>query len=1018
MKKLLLFFLGVLLAFPGIARDFTYEYEGQTLTYTVMSEEEKTCMTKEGNYPTAGNDISGNLIIPSVVNDGEFDYIVTSIGDHAFYGCSKLISVDIPNSVTSIGWFAFEDCSKLTSINLPNSISSIGPGAFRGCESLLSVTIPEAITSIDGATFYGCSHLTSVSIPNSVTSIGSDAFKDCNSLTSIIIPNSVTSIDISAFSGCSHLTSVSIPNSVTTIGSNAFENCSSMTDASLGDSVSFIDTNTFSGCSNLTSVTIGKSVTSIANYAFNDCLRLRKIVSYAIEPPHLDAMSFPWGAFTSIDLSIYFSAEEAYRHAEYWRECRFMGNILTSNRHTQSITWSQLFDDVTLGNIIELNAASTSGLAVEYTTSDMEVAKIDGNTVKFIGEGEVTITASQPGNDDYEAAEDVSKNIIVRASQNDQVEILYDFEDNGLYYKKVSDSEVVITPISKTLSADGVTYQSIDIDDLDLQDFLYYNGESYRIVGIAAHAFENSSISQVHTTMWPSENFYIGESAFENCWNLSSVNLYFGMDRIETRAFYGCANLKTIALGPVSVMQEAFINTPNLQYLFITGDNPYGYTFDNCFRENISTITCYIPSDSFKNNDQFSSFNLEPYGYFDKFEVTYTGQIPEGTPVFHSNLPGDLDDSGRYWQIPNWEINAGTYTTTAYIRIGGSYPISIAFDVPLPFEYTITPAPLTLSTGDYERAYGEPNPEIKITVEGYLNGNNESIFTYKPEIIYGAEHNLPDLPNEKSDVGVYNIYAWGELPYGSNYKIEGWADTPRGTITIVPADQTLAWEIEDEELNVGDVVPLEAVSTSGLSVEFISSDPDIAKIEDNNVYFLKEGEVTITASQPGNKNYNAAESISRSLVINPRTKDDSLTLNVSESKMKPEETLQLVIDDYEWTSSDERVATVSESGLVTAVAGGDAVITLSRKSDGATLATCVIKVDSQSSTSDLSVKKGVEIKCIGNEIRIKGASSSSKAWVYDMKGQTIYSGLDRIIPLESGIYIVSIDGSQLKVNIR
>lgn len=42
MKKFLLSMLGVLLALPGIARDFTYEYKGQTLTYTVIDEDAKT----------------------------------------------------------------------------------------------------------------------------------------------------------------------------------------------------------------------------------------------------------------------------------------------------------------------------------------------------------------------------------------------------------------------------------------------------------------------------------------------------------------------------------------------------------------------------------------------------------------------------------------------------------------------------------------------------------------------------------------------------------------------------------------------------------------------------------------------------------------------------------------------------------------------------------------------------------------------------------------------------------------
>ena len=125
--------------------------------------------------------------IPSSVEYNSVTYTVTSIGSEAFYRCSGLTSVTIPNSVTSIGSDAFDGCSGLTSVTIPNSVTSIGSGAFWGCRSLTSVTIPNSVTSIGSSAFESCTSLTSVTIPNSVTSIGSSAFDLCTGLTSVTI---------------------------------------------------------------------------------------------------------------------------------------------------------------------------------------------------------------------------------------------------------------------------------------------------------------------------------------------------------------------------------------------------------------------------------------------------------------------------------------------------------------------------------------------------------------------------------------------------------------------------------------------------------------------------------------------------------------------------------------------------------------------------------------------------------------------------------------------------------------
>ena len=87
-----------------------------------------------------------------------------------------LTSVTIPEGVTTIGRHAFAGCSSITSVTIPEGVTTIGDLAFKGCTSLTSVTIPEGVTSIGEGAFYGCSSLESITIPDSVALLVCNSF--------------------------------------------------------------------------------------------------------------------------------------------------------------------------------------------------------------------------------------------------------------------------------------------------------------------------------------------------------------------------------------------------------------------------------------------------------------------------------------------------------------------------------------------------------------------------------------------------------------------------------------------------------------------------------------------------------------------------------------------------------------------------------------------------------------------------------------------------------------------------
>ena len=331
-KSLVLAVMGLLCCMSVSAHDFKVD----GIYYNITSSTDKTVAVTYLGSNLDSSKYSGEVKIPESVTYNGKTYSVTSIGSYAFYKCSSLTSVELPNSVTSIDVHAFNSCSSLTSVEIGNSVTSIGYQAFYSCSSLTSVELPNSVTSIGVQAFSNCSSLTSVEIGNSVTSIGSYAFSNCSSLRTVInnsnlditkgstdygyvaynayrvlsgenvngfyfdeingenvltghlsdelnltLPESyngqVYKIGDDAFRECSSLTSVEIPNSVTSIGGYAFYGCSSLTSVEIGNSVTSIGNYAFSNCSSLTSVELPNSVTSIGSYAFYDCSGLRSM---------------------------------------------------------------------------------------------------------------------------------------------------------------------------------------------------------------------------------------------------------------------------------------------------------------------------------------------------------------------------------------------------------------------------------------------------------------------------------------------------------------------------------------------------------------------------------------------------------------------------------------------------------------------------------------------------------------------------------------------------------------------
>ncbi len=195
-----------------------------------------TCTTNDGSIIITGYTGTGGAV---TIPDTIARYIVTSIGDYAFYDCTNLTSITIGINVTNVGVAPFDYCSSLTNITVAannSNYASLDGVLFDQSKSTLiqypdgltgSYLIPASVTSIGKAAF-GSSLLTRIIVPGTVTNIDDGAFAACASLTNAVISEGVINLGAEALSGTA-LTEITIPGSITAIGLSEFAGCRSLT---------------------------------------------------------------------------------------------------------------------------------------------------------------------------------------------------------------------------------------------------------------------------------------------------------------------------------------------------------------------------------------------------------------------------------------------------------------------------------------------------------------------------------------------------------------------------------------------------------------------------------------------------------------------------------------------------------------------------------------------------------------------------------------------------------------------
>ncbi len=491
------------------------------------------------------------VFYPSPKTDSEYEILenTTCIGFAAFWGCTNLTSLTIPETVNDIRSENFYDCLNLeniyitnlaswcninfecsplayaknlylndvlvTDLVIPDGITYIKDGAFEGYKKLASVTIPDSVTSIGYNAFYGCTSLASITIPDGVTNIGEFAFYNTayynntanwdngvlyidNHLIeaettlsgSYEIKAATKTIALNAFAGCTGLSSITIPNSVTSISYSAFAGCTGLTSITIPDSVTSIDYYAFSGCSGLTSITIPESVTSIGSSAFRNCTGLQKLYWNAVNIPDFTAYStIFYNAGTSgsgIDVVFGDGVEHIPGYLFY----------------TDSSSYKLYIKTVTISDTVK-----SIGSNAFYCWKNLK-------DVYYVG------------------TEADWKNISIGSN-------------NG--YLTSASIHYIDQILTFTLNSDGESYSITDCDE-DFSGELVipstYNGKP--VTRIGAEAFYNCT--KLTSISIPTGVTSIGKEAFCVCTNLTSIIIPNSVKSIGAEAFYDCPRLTSVTI--------------------------------------------------------------------------------------------------------------------------------------------------------------------------------------------------------------------------------------------------------------------------------------------------------------------------------------------------------------------------------------------------------------------------------------------------------------------------------------